>query len=237
MAHLRLPTILMGLAAAGLTTATVWTGVLPYLRGPRSPAVRTTRLPRAEEYERWARAEFFRRHLAAQPLNWRLAEAALALHRRRPMGQFVLAVKPGEWGNDCSDFVDCVIDEALGARARCFRGSRDHLIGLDARYFACHVWDSRSPVQPGDAVLVRHSPWYDPDPEAAWHIGIVGSDGLVYDFAKLRSWSQPRYGRNSFTWFVRFSPEPGGVLIGRLRPQYRYLLAPIPVPASPGSSS
>ncbi len=233
---MRMRSMVLGFLAVGVIVALALTGALPYLRGQRLPlAWGPTRLS-SEAYERWARAEFFRRHPTEEPLNWRLAETAVALHRLRPMGKFVLAVQPGEWGNDCSDFVDCAIDEALGARARCFRGSRHHLVGLDARYFACDAWDGRAPVQPGDAVLVRHSPWYDPDPEAAWHIGLIGSDGMVYDFAKLRSWSQPRYGRNSFAWFVRYSPDPGEVLIGRLRPQYRYRITPIPVPTSPGSS-
>ena len=193
-----------------------------------------------QEYEHWGRAEFYRRHPDEKPLNWRLAETAVRLHNLRPMGKFVLSVTPGKWGNDCSDFVDCVADEALGARARCFRGSPDHLLGTDPRYFAYFPWDGRMPVMPGDLVEVRHSPWYDPDPDAGWHVGMLGPDGMVYDFAKLRSWTEPRYGRNSFAWFVRFSRGPGEVVLGRLRPEYRYRIENIPIPhqpLSPGSSS
>lgn len=181
-----------------------------------------------EQYEAWARTEFARRHPGEQPLNWRLAETAVTFHRLQPMGKFVLAVKPGVWGNDCSDFVDCIADEALGARARCFRGSRDHLLGTSPRYFTYFLWDGRSPLQPGDLLTVRHSPWYDPDPDAAWHIGMLGPDGMVYDFVKLRRWSAARYGRNPLAWFLRYSQGPREVLIGRLRPQYRYLIEAVP---------
>jgi hypothetical protein len=211
--------VVLGTAVAGAFYLRGSHLVFPTIAGVLPPA----------EYERWARAEFYRRHPGEKPLNWRLAETAVTMRRLRPMGKFVLAVQPGQWGNDCSDFVDCIADEAFGARARCFRGSPDHLLGTDPRYFVYFVWDGRSPVMPGDLILVRDSPWYEPNPEAAGHIGIVGPDQLVYDFAKLRSWSQPRYGRTSFSWFVRYSRQPGEVLIGRLRPQYRYLIEAIPV--------
>jgi hypothetical protein len=183
-----------------------------------------------QEYERWARTEFSRRHPGEKPLNWRLADTAVRMHDLRPMGKFVLSVTPGKWGNDCSDFVDCIADEALGARARCFRGSRDHLIGTDSPYFEHFIWDGRAPVLPGDVVEVRHSPWYDPDPRGCWHVGMRGPDGLVYDFEKLRSWPEPRYGRIPFPRFIRFSRGPGEVVLGRLRPQYRYRIEEVPVP-------
>jgi hypothetical protein len=217
----------MLLAAAGV-------GLAGWHLGRLSP----TAAPRALSpvpYEAWARREFVRRYPGEKPLNWRLAETAVRLHRERPMGRFVLGVEPGVWGNDCSDFLDCVVDEALGVGARCFRGGRNHRIGTDPRYFHYFYWDGREPLQPGDLISVRHSPWYDPDPDAAWHVGMLGPDGRVYDFVKLRRWSEARYGRNPLGWFLRYSRGPKEVLVGRLRPQYRYRLEPIPV--SPDSSS
>jgi hypothetical protein len=61
-------------------------------------------------------------------------------------------------------------------------------------------------------------------------VGVLGTDGQVYDFVKLVSWPEARYGRHPFAWFVRHC-GPGEVALGRLRPQYRYLLEPIVVPA------
>ncbi len=162
-----------------------------------------------------------------EPLHWRLAETAVRFCRERPMGKFVLAVEPGQWGNDCSDFVDRIADEALGAGARCFRGSRDHRLGTSERYFAYAPWDGRSAIMPGDLLLVRHSPWYEPDPAAGWHVGIMGPEGMIYDFAKLKRWSVPRYGRNPLAWFVRYSRGPGEVVVGRLRAQYRYRMVEV----------
>ena len=225
----------LGLVAVLLGGALASVGVSRY-RASLRPA-RTYLSP--AEYERWARGEFARLHPGEKPLNWRLAEAAVRLHRLQPMGKFVLGIKPGVWGNDCSDFVDAVADEAFGVKARCLRGSTQTLIGTDPRYFAYLPGDGKAPVQPGDLVEVRHSPWYEPNPDACAHVGIVGADGMVYDFAKLRSWSQARYGRTPVAWFVRHSQQPGEVLIGRLRPQYRYLIEPIPPPpaVSPAPSA
>ncbi len=217
-----------GWLLASLLFAGALAGV-SYWRTGRVRPHSLTHLLSPEEYERWARAEFARRHPGEKPLNWRLAETAVTFHRVKPMGKFVLGVKPGVWGNDCSDFLDCIADETLGARVRCFRGSREHQLGTSPAYFAYFYWDGRSPIQPGDLVAVRHSPWYDPDPDAAWHIGMLGPDGMVYDFVKLRRWSEARYGRNSLQWFVRQSRDPREVLLGRLRPQYRYMMKAMPV--------
>lgn len=187
----------------------------------------------AAAYEQWAREEFFRCYPGEKPLNWKIAATAERFYAEKPMGKFVLGVGPGEWGNDCSDFVDCIIDEALGAGARCFRlGARDHRIGESLWYFSFFFWDGRSPVQPGDILSVRHSPWYPPDPEACWHMGVVGADGKVYDFVKLKSWSQARYGKHSFEWFVRHAPGKGQVSIGRLKPQYRYRIKQVHISGS-----
>lgn len=197
-------------------------GAGAYLRDGHVVPAAPTRTATALEYEQYARAEFFRHYPGQRPLNWRLAETAVRFHRERPMGKFVLALESGQWGNDCSDFVDCIADEALGAGARCFRDSKHHLLGTSPRYFDYFLWDGKSPIMPGDLILVRHSPWYEPDPAAGWHVGIMGPEGMTYDFAKLKRWTTPRYGRNSLAWFVRYSRGPGEVVIGRLRAQYRY---------------
>jgi hypothetical protein len=213
----------LGVAVALLAAAGVLVWPLRRFADPR-PAL--TRAPD----EATARAEFQRRHPGEKPLNWRIGEIAEQFYREQPMGKFVLGLTPGKWGNDCSDFVDCIADEALGARARFHRGSREHLIGSDAtRYFVYRAADQRNTPQPGDFVLVRHSPWYAPSEEACWHVGAVGADGQVYDFVKLISWPSARYGRHDYAWFTRHC-GPGEVLLGRLRPQYRYELQPIVIP-------
>ena len=184
----------------------------------------TARTIRKVDFERYARQRFEREHPGERPLNWRIGEAAVRFYKSKPMGKFALGIKSGEWGNDCSDFVDCAIDEGLGAGARFKRGSRDHLIGADPRYFGEARWDGKSPLQPGDVLAVAHSPWYEPYEGACWHVGIIGSDGRAYDFAKLRSWPEARYGRHTVAWFVRRSSGTGEVVVGRLRPEYRYRL-------------
>jgi len=138
-------------------------------------------------------------------------------YQTRPMGRFQLNV------NDCSDFVECIIDEALGAGARFERGSTDHLLGERAGLFDYSYWQPGMDVRPGDLVLIRHSPWYAPRQGSIGHEGVVGADGMVYDFVKLRRWRQARYGRHTFRWFVRNCHDPGDAGIGRLKPQYRYL--------------
>jgi hypothetical protein len=181
-------------------------------------------------YEKWAQEQFAVSHPGEKPMNWAIGAAAIELHRTQPMGKFVLSVTPGLWGNDCSDFVDCAVDEGLGFGTRLKRGARDHRLGLDSRVFDAIVWHEGLTIQPGDGVSVRHSPWYEPSEESCWHIGIIGTDMAVYDFVKLRRWSAARYGRNPFEWFIHNSRDkPGQVVIHRLRPEYRYRIEPIPI--------
>ena len=182
------------------------------------------------QFEVYARARFLREHPGEKPLSWAVGAAAARFYRTRPMGRFRLSLTPGVWGNDCSDFVECAIDEGLGVKARFRRGSRLHLVGDDSRYFEHRWWDRTWPLRPGDVVSVAHSPWYEPYEGANWHVGVVGTDGLVYDFVKLRRWRDARYGRHTPEWFVQHSTARRSVLIGRLRPQYDYLLQPV----SPG---
>ncbi len=148
------------------------------------------------------------------------------------MGKFVLGLRTP--GNDCSDFVACCIDEGLGVGARFKRGSDRHLLGENRLLFERFVWRPGRTVMPGDTVDVRHSPWYPPNDRSCWHCGLVGSDGRVYDFTKLMSWPEPRYGRHTFAEFIRHCGEPGEVVIERLRWQYRYQAVPLPT-GRPGS--
>jgi hypothetical protein len=182
------------------------------------------------QYEAWARAEFERRHPGEKPLNWAIGQAAVEIYRQRPMGKFVLGVTPGVWGNDCSDFVACAVDEGLGVGARFRRRSNWHLLAPDPRLWQELRWHPGEPVQVGDVVVVRHSPWYEPTDAACSHVGIVGADGMVYDFTKLRRWPEARYGRSEFAWFVHNSRRPGEVTLRRLKPQYRYRIVPLPPP-------
>ncbi len=188
-------------------------------------------------YEDWARREFYRRHPGEKPLNWAIGAAAVEFHKTRPMGRFVLCLEPNEWGNDCSDFVQCAIDEGLGVQARFNRDAKDHLYGTDPRLWHCFYWKPGVAVQPGDIVRVRHSPWYEPYDGACWHAGIMGADGQAYDFSKLKRWRSARYGRHTFEWFIRHSHGPKQVAIGRLRPEYRYRIEPLPEPAQPREPS
>lgn len=188
------------------------------------------RRPPAPLREQEMRQRFEREHPGEKPLNWRIGEAALALHRTKPMGKFVLGLSWPDTGNDCSDFVACVVDEGLGAKARFKRHSNRHLVAQNPHYFESFSWDRRTPLLPGDALGVAHSPWYQPYPGACWHVGIVGSDGMVYDFVKLKRWSGPRYGRVRPEWFVRHCPRPQDISVTRLLPQYRYRLAEIAIP-------
>jgi len=176
----------------------------------------------AQRYEAMARRHFFRHHPGEKPLNWRLAEKAVEFHHTQPMGKFILQQ------NDCSDFVDCITDDALGYTARFKRGSTEHVATHIRSLWRLFYWDQRAPLMPGDIISVRHSPWYDPSPDSCWHVGIIGSDGQVYDFVKLKSWRTARYGRNSLLWFVRNSRGPEQVIVWRLHPRYRYRLSPLP---------
>ncbi|MEA3402273.1 MAG: hypothetical protein U9R79_13640 [Armatimonadota bacterium] len=182
----------------------------------------------AEEYERWARQRFERRYPGEKPLNWRIAEVALEMYESEPMGRFVLQE------NDCSDFVGCVIDEALGAGARFRREGDEHLLCGEGGALRRWLFEVRrlpdvGPVQPGDVVSVRHSPHYPPHDESIGHVGVVGPEGSVMDFCKLKSWSAARYGRHDFEWFIR-NCKADEVRIGRLRPQYRYRVLEIERP-------
>lgn len=196
---------------------------------PTTPAAIVAR--RTMSYEAWARAEFMRKHPGEKPLNWAIAEAGVRFYERKPMGRFVLGLG-GEWGNDCSDFVECAVDEGLGVGARFDRDSEDHLLGPDRRLWDVFYWRGGVAVQPGDVISIRHSPWYDPYEGACWHVGVVGSDGMVYDFVKLKRWRRARYGRKEFDWFVQHCPGEKDVIIRRLAPEYRYRISPLPKPPS-----
>jgi len=202
-------------------TAPVWE------RDARRPAPRPAG---PGEYERWARAEFLRKHPGEKPLNWAIAEAATEFYSSRPMGKFALSLEPGKWGNDCSDFVDCAVDEGLGVKARFRRNSQCHLLACDPALWDVLYWSAEVQLQPGDLVSVRHSPWYEPYDGAGGHVGVVGSDGMVYDFAKLRSWKQARYGRQRPEAFIRHSRGLGETTIWRLAPAFRYRIEPLPQP-------
>ncbi len=196
--------------------------VSPLVHPPASMAVR----------ERQAQERFLREHPGEQPLNVAIGEATIRLYRAKPMGKFVLGIGWDDRGNDCSDFVKCCVDEGLGLKARFKRGSDRHIIGDSLRFQCDLYWDHRTPLLPGDIVTVRHSPWYDPYPGACWHVGIIGADGQVYDFVKLKRWPTARYGRNALDWFVRHAPGPQDVLVRRLLPEYRYGLTPLPISGS-----
>lgn len=182
------------------------------------------------EFEAYARAEFAREHPGEKPLDWAIGAAAERFHKAQPMGKFVLSLESGKWGNDCSDFVNCAIDEGVGVKARFKRGSTQHLVGESFLHFRYVLWDRRSPLQPGDVLSVAHSPWYAPYAGANWHVGVVGTDGMVYDFVKLKSWLGPRYGRHTPEWFIRHAKGKLDVAVTRLRPEYAYKLKPV----SPG---
>ncbi len=189
---------------------------------PRAVVPRMTE----HQYERWARAVFLEEHPGEKPLNWAIARTVAEFHETHPMGKFI------RHENDCSDFVGCVVDHALGAGARFERGSEDHALcgpggAVRRRLFRTRRLPDVDAVQPGDVVGVRHSPWYPPKEETIGHVGIIGPDGFVYDFVKLRSWRTARYGRVKFEWFTRHS-EPEQVYVSRLRPEYRYRLREVP---------
>jgi len=181
-------------------------------------------------YEEWARREFERRHPGEKPLNWRIAAKAEEFRETQPMGRFVLD------RNDCSDFVDAIVDDALGAQARFRRPHGDHIL-VARPIWDVFYWDRRSPLQPGDELHVRHSPWYPPSDEAPWHVAVIGTDGMAYDWTKLRSWSSDRYGCHSVEWYTRNSLGPKDTVIARLAPQYRYLIEPLPIDSRPAGAA
>ncbi len=215
----------MAIAAVALA-ALVWVAIA-LLTEQRGSAPWPAALTGHVSYEAWARAQFERRHPGEKPLNWAVAQAAVRFHRERPMGRFVLGLTPGKYGNDCSDFVDCAVDEGLGVKARFRRGSAHHLLADRRALYDSFPWHPGVATQPGDVVAVRHSPWYEPSEQSCWHVGIIGSDGMVYDFVKLRRWSEARYGRTSFEWFVAHSSGPGEVTVARLRAAVRYRIVDV----------
>ncbi len=179
-----------------------------------------------EQFEQRARQQFLGRWPDEEPLNWAIARTVAKFHETHPMGKFILHE------NDCSDFVGCVVDHALGAGARFERGSEDHALcgrggAVRRRLFRTRRLPGVDAVQPGDVVGVRHSPWYPPKEETIGHVGIIGPGGFVYDFVKLRTWRTARYGRVKFEWFIRHT-TPEQVYISRLRPEYRYRLREVP---------
>lgn len=174
-----------------------------------------------EEYERRARSQFYREHPGEKPLNWAIARTACRMSESRCMGPFSLHE------NDCSDFVNCVVDEALGYGPR-FERDGDHTGSRISRIWYWFKWNGAEPLLPGDIVSVRHSPWYPPDPDACSHVGVIGADSRVYDWTKLVSWNEPRYNRVATSKFVRNCRVPGEVRVRRLHPKYRYGLASVP---------
>ncbi len=172
------------------------------------------------DYERWAREQFLTRHPEGKPLNWAIAEAAEKYRCDKPMGRFVLHE------NDCSDFVGCAVDHGLGAGARFERDSDAHMLcgeggSLRRSLFVTRMLPDAGPIQPGDIIGVRHSPWYAPTEDSIGHVGVVGPEGTVLDFVKLKSWDGPRYGSSDLDWFIHNS-APAEVRVSRLRPEYRY---------------
>lgn len=209
----------VALAVVLAVAAIIYAGEYPVCNVPGVLAARQTILGDDEEA---ARRHFYENHPNEKPLNWTIARTAVEYHERRPMGKFTLHQ------NDCSDFTDCIVDEALGYKAREARGSDRHIAMTNRLLWDVIVWDGAERLLPGDVVSVRHSPWYAPNPRSCGHVGIIGSDGMVYDWTKLIAWDSPRYGRNTVEWFTKNSPTPGNVWVWRLRPRYRYMLDPLP---------
>ena len=215
---------MLALAAVLAVAAIIYAGEHPVCNAPGVLAARRTVLG---DDEASARRYFYENHPDEKPLNWRIAQTAVEYYERRPMGKFTLHQ------NDCSDFTDSIVDEALGYGARDSRNSDKHIAMTNRLLWDVVVWDGVEPILPGDVVSVRHSPWYAPNPHSCGHVGIVGSDGMVYDWTKLIAWEKPRYGRNTVEWFTKNSPTPGNVWVWRLRPRYRYMVDPLP----PGKGS
>ncbi len=208
-----------------LIGACVW-GFREHARPQSRADIAHRTAPRDVEWE--ARRIFEQRYPDQKPLNWRIAEVAERLYHEEPMGRFVLHE------NDCSDFVGCVVDEALGPGARFNREGNEHALcgkgGVEPRsLFEIRRLPKMGVVQPGDIVHVRHSPWYPPNDESIGHAGVIGPEGRVIDFSKLKSWASARYHCISFERFIQHN-APDEVVIGRLRPEYRYRLVDIEQP-------
>lgn len=174
-------------------------------------------------YEARARQQFYRERPGEKPLNWKIAARADEFQRAEPMGKFVLHQ------NDCSDFVDAVIDDALGAQARFRRDSSKHVLMGKKGLWDTFCWDRQRPLLPGDVVSVAHSPHYAPRQGSVWHCGVIGTDGKVRDWTKLKTWDTSRYGRHPVEWFIQHTRARSEVIIWRLKPQYRYRLRPVPI--------
>ena len=229
MRRRRMRRVLQGLLLTIALVAARW-GVRRAVWAHR--AARRVQAPVTFLDEAAAKAAFARRFPGRRPLNEAIGDAAVRFHAQQPMGKFVLGLSTP--GNDCSDFVACCVDEGLGVKARFRRGSQTHLLGERWSLFEIHRYTVGMKLLPGDELAVRHSPWYAPSRRACWHVGIVGSDGLVYDFVKLRRWKQARYGRNKPDWFVRQSLGVGQCEVFRLHWRYRYAVDPLPAVADPG---
>jgi hypothetical protein len=200
---------------------------------PWRPALATPSFmqDRRTAYERWARKRFYRQWPDQKPLNWRVAAKAEEFHQSQPMGRFVLHE------NDCSDFVDAVVDDALGAKARFRRGSERHMLMRRKHLWDVFYWSWARPLLPGDIVSVAHSPHYAPYSDAIHHVGVIGTDGKVYDWSRIRGWNSDRYGCHSVEWFTRYSHSRKGVTVWRLKAEYRYRVRALPVPAQPAGEA
>jgi hypothetical protein len=211
------PLLLLLALVAALAAAVTWYVVagrwLPGIPAPgfTDPAVQAQR-------------DFCRNHPGEKPLNWLIGKKAQEFHRLKPMGRFRLHK------NDCSDYVDCIVDDALGAKARFRRHSDQHILSRTRGLWDIFYWDHHAPLLPGDIISVEHSPHYEPYEGAIWHVGVIGADGRVYDWSKLRSWPSDRYGCNTVGWFTQHTPGPRSVIIWRLKAVYRYRARPIPLP-------
>lgn len=213
---------------AALLVALPVTAWLPQLVGVPPPVQIPLPQPLRPPTEAELRARFMTEHPGELPLNHAIAKAVRELHNEEPMGKFVIGIERGQKGNDCSDFTACAIDDGLGVQARFRRNSDEHLLGERYSLFERFVWTPGTPVLPGDEISVRHSPWYTPYPEACWHCGLMGDDGRVYDFTKLKRWSSPKYCRHTFEEFIRHSKGAGQVIITRLKPEFRYRAKALP---------
>jgi hypothetical protein len=167
-----------------------------------------------------AKRQFYRGCPGQKPLNWKIGAKAEEFYRTQPMGRFK---------NDCSDFTEAVVDDALGARARFRRRSDRHVLMRKWRLWDVFYWDREEPLLPGDIVSVEHSPHYEPYEGAIWHVGVLGTDSMIYDWTKLKVWPKDRYGRHSIEWFTRHAHGPRSVEVWRLRDVYRFRGSPLPI--------
>lgn len=143
----------------------------------------------------------------------KIAATARRFHSTKPMPKFELHK------NDCSDFVACVVDEALGVGARRSAHESHKIIPhriSDNPCFKTFNWRPGIMVRAGDIVQVRHSPYYPRSNDSSiWHVGVVGDDMRVYDFAKIIRWPKARYGAHSFDRFTCNSRPNGEIQISR----------------------